>query len=389
MYVFQFTVLYHIQTHFWHTHQEQCPDLPLQKCVTPYTSVEKGLATSTDQNILYMLPGQGAMRRGTFKACSVPQGRGKGQQRPHQPVTARAPLLRLACRPAPTWHPLKQHDQQCFIEVDMSHRNHVSAHSEQSTKGWGLHTQFAHGLKVMVHFRVVAVQERVLILLPGDLKKLRRTMETKQKTHETKSYSPQQQQSQYTQKVYLSKGLFLSNKVYYPYPVHSILTWKYRRLFKIGPLQWLQSGLMSPELRTNKFNRPPCQDQTCLQWWRVGSFSLELETRHILKKIAFSNHVLSKMRQDQIQCFRLKILFQKDLLVLISSSEKKFCKWWLTELDTKSTAWCSNPPVSVRHCSLSHTCLWALKIWVTYAPWWVARCTEKRNCFWIFVIYRQ
>ena len=172
MYVFQFTVLYHIQTHFWHTHQEQCPVLPLQKCVTPYTSVEKGLAISTDQNVLCMLPGQGAMRRGTFKACSVPQGRGKGQQRPHQPITARAPLLRLACRPAPTWHPLKQHyDQQCFIEVDMSHCNCVSAHSEQSTKGWGLHTQFAHGLKVMVHFRVVAVQERVLILLPGDLKK--------------------------------------------------------------------------------------------------------------------------------------------------------------------------------------------------------------------------
>lgn len=52
----------------------------------------------------------------------------------------------------------------------MSHCNRVSAHSEQSTKGWGLHTQSAHGLKVMVHFRVVAVQERVLILLPGDLK---------------------------------------------------------------------------------------------------------------------------------------------------------------------------------------------------------------------------
>ena len=261
MYVFQFTVLYHIQTHFWHIHQEQCPVLPLQKCVTPYTSVEKGLAISTDQNVLCMLPGHGAMRRGNFKACSVPQGRGKGQQRPHQPLTARAPLLCLACRPAPTWLSiLKQHyDQQCFIEVDMSHCIRVSAHSEQSTKG------FAHGLKVMVHFRVVAVQERVLILLPGDLKKNYKE-QRKQKTHETKSYSPQQQQSQYTQKVYLSKGLFLSNKVYYPYPVHSILTWKYRCLFKIGPLQWLQSGLMSPELRTNKFNRSstPCCLQTTL-----------------------------------------------------------------------------------------------------------------------------
>ena len=206
MYLFQFTVLYHIQTHFWHIHQEQCPVLPLQKCVTPYTSVEKGLAISTDQNVLCMLPGQGAMRRGNFKACSVPQGRGKGQQRPHQPLTARAPLLCLACRPAPTWLSiLKQHyDQQCFIEVDMSHCIRVSAHSEQSTKG------FAHGLKVMVHFRVVAVQERVLILLPGDLKKNYKEQRKQNKKHMKQNHTVPNNNNLNTHKKYTYQKVFFS-----------------------------------------------------------------------------------------------------------------------------------------------------------------------------------
>lgn len=79
-----------------------------------------------------------------------------------------------------------------------------------------MHTQSAHGLKVMVHFRVVAVQERVLILLPGDLKNYKEQGKQKQKKHVKQNHSHQQQQSQCTQKVYLSKGLFLNNinKVY-------------------------------------------------------------------------------------------------------------------------------------------------------------------------------
>jgi len=86
----------------------------------------------------------------------------------------------------------------------MSHCIRVSAHSEQSTKG------FAHGLKVMVHFRVVAVQERVLILLPGDLKKNYKEQRKQNKKHMKQNHTVPNNNNLNTHKKYTYQKVFFS-----------------------------------------------------------------------------------------------------------------------------------------------------------------------------------